>query len=138
METRLQAARKRQGWGQQRLITELGRAAKRRGVMLPGRDSLKAQISRWENGRVQPSELYRALLCEVYQLADDDLGPHDQSPQDDDIRDMIERASGLAPHPPQHTNAPPLPAAQRLRSSGWSSPRALPSGQAPRFSCPRP
>ena len=51
METRLQAARKARGWGQQRLITELERAARRRGVTLPGRDSLKAQVSRWENGR---------------------------------------------------------------------------------------
>jgi hypothetical protein len=44
MDTRLKAARALRRWSQQRLILELERAAAGRGVNLPGRASLKAQV----------------------------------------------------------------------------------------------
>jgi len=52
----------------------LGHRATTRGLVLPGRESLKAQVSRWENGHVVPDAQYRRLLREVYGLNDADLG----------------------------------------------------------------
>ena len=37
-------------------------------------------------------------------MADDDLGLHDQSPHNDDVRNVIERAGMLAPHLPQQVS----------------------------------
>ena len=70
----LQAARKRRGWSQTRLDSELRRVAKIEGHELPQRGSLISMISRWENtGRV-PDVYYRYLLRQVYEASDADLG----------------------------------------------------------------
>ena len=74
MISRLQAARTERGWSQARLVHELRRCAAPSGIGLPGDSSLKAQISRWENGRVEPDATYRRLLREIYGLDDAELG----------------------------------------------------------------
>lgn len=73
-ETRLRAARQQRGWSQSRLIFELDRQARADGVSVPGRDSLRCMISRWENGRIKPDEVYRTLLSQLYGLSETDLG----------------------------------------------------------------
>jgi transcriptional regulator with XRE-family HTH domain len=73
-ETRLRAARQQRGWSQSRLIHELDRQARADGVSVPGRDSLRCMISRWENGRIKPDEVYRTLLSQLYGLSETDLG----------------------------------------------------------------
>lgn len=74
MTTRLKQARVDRGWSQARLIGELRSVASRHGVALPGAESLRGQLSRWENGHVQPDDEYRRLLRLVYGLDDDGLG----------------------------------------------------------------
>jgi transcriptional regulator with XRE-family HTH domain len=73
METRLMAARTARGWSQLRLITELERRARALELTLPGRASLKTQVSRWENGHVSPDDLYASLLAEIYETTPLDL-----------------------------------------------------------------
>lgn len=72
--TRLKAARQSRGWSQMRLIAELERVSVARGVSPPTRASLKTQVSRWENGHVEPDEVYSSLLAEVYSTTAADLG----------------------------------------------------------------
>jgi transcriptional regulator with XRE-family HTH domain len=72
--TALRQAREARGWSQAKLIAELELCAKQRKVRLPGHGNLKSQISRWENGRVTPGDLYRELFRAVYRRTDEDLG----------------------------------------------------------------
>jgi len=72
--TKLQQARAARGWSQARLIRELQTTAKRDGFVLPAAESLRGQVSRWENGHVQPDEEYRRLLRLIYGLDDTGLG----------------------------------------------------------------
>jgi hypothetical protein len=70
----LKAARQARGWSQSRLIHELERQARADEVSVPGRDSLRCMISRWENGRRKPDGVYQTLLAQLYGLSDRDLG----------------------------------------------------------------
>ncbi len=74
MTSRLQAARADRGWSQTQLIAALVARAREQGVALPGLTSLKAMVSRWENGKTKPDALYARLLRELYGLGDSDLG----------------------------------------------------------------
>lgn len=64
--TRLRSARQARGWSQVQLIHELSREAAADGLVIPGRESMRIMLSRWENGHVQPEETYRQYLCAVY------------------------------------------------------------------------
>jgi len=87
--TRLRAARQTRGWSQARLQAALRGAAQEAGVRLPGEDSLKTQLSRWENGHKVPNDFYRQLFRSIYGLTDLELGfvatrvetPYSRSPQ---------------------------------------------------------
>jgi tetratricopeptide (TPR) repeat protein len=72
--TGLKQAREALGWSQTKTVAQLIAAARRRGVMLPEPGTLKSQLSRWENGRVGLSELYRGLFCEIYDCTEEQLG----------------------------------------------------------------
>lgn len=72
--TVLKQAREALGWSQARVMAELRRKASRKGLQLPGADTLKRQLSRWENGQVEPGELYRELFCELYARSSAELG----------------------------------------------------------------
>jgi transcriptional regulator with XRE-family HTH domain len=77
----LRRQRVERGWSQDRLVRELARVAEGRGIPLPPPETLKPQVSRWENGRKAPNDLYRALLRTVYATSDRDLGfPGEGSP----------------------------------------------------------
>jgi tetratricopeptide (TPR) repeat protein len=74
-KTQLQAARLQMGWSQPRLMLAMRSAAPAVGFQLPPSDeSLKTQITRWENGRARPDESYRRLFRAVYGLSDRELG----------------------------------------------------------------
>jgi tetratricopeptide (TPR) repeat protein len=72
--TQLRAARQARGWSQARLQAALRGAAQEAGVRLPGEDSLKTQLSRWENGHKVPNDFYRQLFRSIYGLTDRELG----------------------------------------------------------------
>jgi transcriptional regulator with XRE-family HTH domain len=74
VDTRLKAVRQARGWSQLRLITELEQVSAARGIRPPTRASLKTQVSRWENGHVEPDDLYSSLLAEIYATTPVDLG----------------------------------------------------------------
>ncbi len=72
--TQLRAARQARGWSQARLQAALRGAAQEAGIKLPGEDSLKTQLSRWENGHRIPNDFYRQLFRRIYGLTDRELG----------------------------------------------------------------
>jgi hypothetical protein len=53
---------------------ELERQARTWGFAVPGRESLRIMVSRWENGRVRPDDSYRRLLSRIYDRTPADLG----------------------------------------------------------------
>lgn len=70
----LRQAREAMGWSQPKSVAMLAAAARRREMVLPEPGTLKTQLSRWENGRVEPGEMYRELFCEIYECSDEQLG----------------------------------------------------------------
>jgi len=72
--TQLRAARQARGWSQARLQAALRSAANEAGLALPGEDSLKTQLSRWENGHKIPNDFYRQLFRHIYGMTDSELG----------------------------------------------------------------
>lgn len=68
----LRLAREALGWSQDRAVAELHTLARRRGRVLT--QHLKTQLSRWENGHVNPGRDYRELLCEAYERTEEELG----------------------------------------------------------------
>ncbi len=72
--TRLRNQRAERGWTQTQLIAAMMRVAPGLGCALPGIDSLKTNIRRWENERIVPGPDYRRVLRAVYGLTDEDLG----------------------------------------------------------------
>src|ERR1700679_358119 len=65
MKTPLQAARQAKGWSQVAAVSRLISLANQRKISVASAQSLKTQLSRWENGHVTPA-FYQALLCELY------------------------------------------------------------------------
>ncbi len=74
MKTKLQEVRREFGWSQDRVIRELRARARQTGQELGSDASLKTEISRHENGQVDPGPLWRQLYRLVYGRTDSDLG----------------------------------------------------------------
>lgn len=72
--SKLREARQARGWSQTQLMHALAQQAAAEGLAVPGRDSLRIMVSRWENGHVQPDETYRRFLCAVYACYERELG----------------------------------------------------------------
>ncbi|WP_461021550.1 helix-turn-helix domain-containing protein [Thalassiella azotivora] len=70
----LSEARQERGWSQTAFARRLQLLAETSGTPIAGLPSLKTQLSRWENGRVQPDPMYRRLIRELTGLTDDALG----------------------------------------------------------------
>src|SRR4051794_39354336 len=85
-DTPLKQARQARAWSQARLILELRAAAAKEGMTLPEAPSLKAQVSRWENGHRAPDPMYQRLLAQVYAQSASSLGL--VSPADDTMADV--------------------------------------------------
>ena len=74
MTTRLKAVRLELGWSQSDLVTRLIKQARADKVSVPPANTLKTQVSRWENGHRTPSYFYRGLLRKVTGRTDVELG----------------------------------------------------------------
>ena len=74
MGSRLQVLRRERGWSQMHVVLELEIRGRARGLPMPERTSLKTQLSRWENGHVNPHEPYCSLLAEIYGATEHELG----------------------------------------------------------------
>lgn len=72
--SKLRSARTQRGWSQAQAIHALTMAAKADGRVLPGVDSMRIMLSRWENGHVRPDTEYRRWLRMAYEATDHDLG----------------------------------------------------------------
>jgi transcriptional regulator with XRE-family HTH domain len=71
---RLKQARTEAGWSQSQLIAAMKRAAPRFEIALPGIDSLKTNIRRWENDHVAPGAEYQQILRTVFGMTNVELG----------------------------------------------------------------
>jgi transcriptional regulator with XRE-family HTH domain len=71
--TRLREARAAAGLKQSQLLLRLEQAGRRLGVDVPPRESLKRQVSRWENGAPMSAD-YRRLFAAVYGMSEEQLG----------------------------------------------------------------
>jgi tetratricopeptide (TPR) repeat protein len=79
----LRAARVAREWSQAKAVQEIASLARERGIAVAAPVSLKTQLSRWENQHALPEGHYRALLCELYDATEADLGlvdPTDREP----------------------------------------------------------
>ena len=74
MDSPLTQARKDRNWSQARLMAQLRLAARAAGEVLPDDDKLRVNLSRWENGRHRPCEMYVGLLCDALEVTATDLG----------------------------------------------------------------
>jgi tetratricopeptide (TPR) repeat protein len=72
--TQLRRARAEAQWSQTQLIAAMRRAAPSLKIRLPDNESLKTNVTRWENGHVMPGPDYRKLLRVVYGMTDAELG----------------------------------------------------------------
>jgi DNA-binding XRE family transcriptional regulator len=74
MKTRLQQVRHQFGWSQDRVIRELRKRAQLAQVQLGSDASLKATISRHENGQIDPGPDWQHAYRLVYGVSDEELG----------------------------------------------------------------
>jgi transcriptional regulator with XRE-family HTH domain len=72
--TRIQDVRLARGWSQTALAMKLRQRGQQLGTPVGSTESLKTQISRWENGKVAPGDFHRQLLREVLNVSDEGLG----------------------------------------------------------------
>ncbi|WP_369055620.1 hypothetical protein [Kineococcus terrestris] len=73
MQNALLQARVQRGWKQSHVVVRLRTAASAAGITLPAPSTLRVTLSGWENGHHQPGELYRDLLCQVFEATEADL-----------------------------------------------------------------
>ncbi|MFF7601222.1 helix-turn-helix domain-containing protein [Streptomyces mirabilis] len=73
-DTPLARARASRGWSQLQVIRSLLLLADHWGWLIASANSLKVQLSRWENGANEPSPTYQVLLCAVLRATPSELG----------------------------------------------------------------
>src|SRR6185312_488203 len=78
----LQTVRRQLGYTAAQVIDLLTRRAEALHLPIANKASLKTKLSRWENGKEQPSEIYRRLFREIYGRTSAELGVPDD-PEDD-------------------------------------------------------
>lgn len=74
MATALKAARVATGWSQTQVIARMRQVAAELGEQLPGANTMRLQLCRWENGRQRPCEFYQRIFCQVYHCTPEQLG----------------------------------------------------------------
>jgi tetratricopeptide (TPR) repeat protein len=87
----LQAARLAIGWGQEKLAKAINDRCPAFGLPVLPVASRKAEISRWENGRVTPELPMRAIFREIYGRTNDDLGFPSAEPDEAIGEELSER-----------------------------------------------
>jgi tetratricopeptide (TPR) repeat protein len=91
MMTSLQAVRRQLGYTGAQVIDLLTRRADALHLPIANKASLKTKLSRWENGKEQPSEPYRRLFREVYGRTNAELGLPDEPEEDPEAAELRAR-----------------------------------------------
>jgi hypothetical protein len=91
MVTSLQAVRRQLGYTGAQVIDLLTRRADTLHLPIANKASLKTKLSRWENGKEQPSEPYRRLFREVYGRTNAELGFPDEPEEDPEAAELRAR-----------------------------------------------
>ncbi|HET9253974.1 MAG TPA: tetratricopeptide repeat protein [Pseudonocardiaceae bacterium] len=89
--TSLQAVRHQLGYTAAQVIDLLTRRADALRLPVANKASLKTKLSRWENGKEQPSEIYRRLFREIYGRTNAELGFPDESEEDPEAAELRAR-----------------------------------------------
>jgi hypothetical protein len=91
MLTSLQTVRRHLGYTAAQVIDLLTRRAHALNLPIATRVSLKTKLSRWENGKEQPSEIYRRLFREIYGRTNAELGFPDEPEEDPEAAELRSR-----------------------------------------------
>ncbi|MGH3694269.1 MAG: tetratricopeptide repeat protein [Pseudonocardiaceae bacterium] len=91
MLTSLQTVRKSLGYTASQVIDLLTHRAAARNLPIANKASLKTKLSRWENGKEQPSEIYRQLFREIYGRTNTELGFPDEPDEDPEATELRSR-----------------------------------------------
>ena len=91
MVTSLQTVRRRLGYTATQVIDLLTRRADVLHLPIATKASLKTKLSRWENGKEQPSEIYRRLFREIYGRTSAELGFPDEPEEDPEAAELRSR-----------------------------------------------
>ncbi|MGH2887804.1 MAG: tetratricopeptide repeat protein, partial [Solirubrobacteraceae bacterium] len=91
MVTSLQAVRRHLGYTAAQVIDLLTRRADALNLPIANTASLKTKLSRWENGKEQPSEIYRRLFREIYGRTNAELGFPDEPEEDPEAAELRSR-----------------------------------------------
>lgn len=91
MVTSLQTVRRQLGYTAAQVIDLLTRRADALHLPVANKTSLKTKLSRWENGKEQPSEIYRRLFREIYGRTSAELGFHDEPEEEPEAAELRAR-----------------------------------------------
>jgi hypothetical protein len=91
MLTSLQTVRRHLGYTAAQVIDLLTRRAHALNLPIATRVSLKTKLSRWENGKEQPSEIYRRLFREIYGRTNAELGFPEEPEEDPEAAELRSR-----------------------------------------------
>ncbi|MGH3998415.1 MAG: tetratricopeptide repeat protein, partial [Pseudonocardiaceae bacterium] len=91
MLTSLQTVRRHLGYTAAQVIDLLTCRADALNLPIATRASLKTKLSRWENGKEQPSEIYQRLFREIYGRTNAELGFPDEPEQDPEAAELRSR-----------------------------------------------
>ncbi|MGH3934855.1 MAG: tetratricopeptide repeat protein, partial [Pseudonocardiaceae bacterium] len=89
--TSLQTVRRQLGYTAAQVIDLLIRRADALNLPIANKASLKTKLSRWENGKEQPSPIYRRLFREVYGRTNAELGFPDEPEEDPEAAELRSR-----------------------------------------------
>jgi tetratricopeptide (TPR) repeat protein len=89
--TSLQTVRRHLGYTAAQVIDLLTHRAHALNLPIATRVSLKTKLSRWENGKEQPSEIYQRLFREIYGRTSAELGFPDQPEEDPEAAELRSR-----------------------------------------------
>jgi tetratricopeptide (TPR) repeat protein len=91
MVTSLQTVRRQLGYTAAQVIDLLTRRADALHLPVANKASLKTKLSRWENGKEQPSEIYRRLFREIYGRTSTELGFPDEPQEEPEAAELRSR-----------------------------------------------
>ena len=91
MLTSLQTVRRHLGYTAAQVIDLLTRRAHALNLSIATKASLKTKLSRWENGKEQPSEIYQRLFREIYGRTNAELGFPDQPAEEPEAAELRAR-----------------------------------------------
>ncbi|PZS24310.1 MAG: hypothetical protein DLM60_00630 [Pseudonocardiales bacterium] len=91
MLTSLQAVRRHLGYTATQVIDLVTRRADALNLPIANKASLKTKLSRWENGKEQPSQIYQRLFREIYGRTNTELGFPDEPDEDPEAAELRAR-----------------------------------------------